>query len=427
MRSLANPLGNLTRSGEVALKVLRDLPGTSVFVFDCELRVVMLTGPAAARHGFKPEEVEGQLLIDIFPAEAFAVLEPHYTAALSGKTSILPYEMSNGRSYEIENTPMRDDDGTIIGGISTSRDVTEGREARRARYEAEALFESAFEGAPIGMALVELDGSIQRVNLALCELTGYAAERLLGYGYRDAVHPDDLSEGLVEPARRTLAGEVRSYVTEKRCLTQGGSALWTRVSVSLVRDEHGTPRHYVAQVEDISERRRGEEELKHRADHDSLTNLKNRHSFESALGRMIADRAPGTPAALLLIDLDDFKSLNDSRGHLAGDRFLRHVADTISSSVRDGDLVARFGGDEFAVLLPGADEAAARDVARGLLETLRQNPLVIDGWHSSVTASIGVIPLVEEVADSESVMHLADEALYEAKALGRDRVSWRED
>ncbi|MBA2240997.1 MAG: diguanylate cyclase [Solirubrobacterales bacterium] len=425
MTTLTTPLGDLTRSGEVALRILKTLPGTSVMVFDTELRVVMLTGTTHERYGYQSEQVEGTSMVEsIAGRPEFAALLPRFREAIQGETAIFSFQMpGSDRWAEIETGPLRDDAGQIVGGVLVSRDVTEGLAAGRALDDAEALFTRVFEDAPTGMAIVSLEGAFLRVNGSVCEITGYPAERLLASTFQEITHPDDLGADLDYLARLT-AGEIRNYQLEKRYLCANGEYVWIMLSVSIVRGEDDAPRYYVAQIEDISERKRGERDLRFRAEHDSLTGLINRPRFEKELTERIGpDRRHRRSSALLLLDLDGFKALNDTLGHQAGDRVLQHVAEIVSGRLREQDLFARIGGDEFAALIDDTDETRARGIAHELVELLRSSPVAIGERTVRVTASIGVTPLDAGAGDSATALDSVDQALYRAKSRGRDQVA----
>jgi len=164
-------------------------------------------------------------------------------------------------------------------------------------------------------------------------------------------------------------------------------------------------------------------ELHRRATADALTGLPNRRAFEEALAREVARaRRAGTPLALLAVDVDHFKRVNDQRGHPAGDAVLRAVAGRIASGARAGDLVARVGGEEFAVALPGAGPEAALEAAERIRARVAEEPIALEGGDLGVTVSVGVASLGEPAPDGPSLAARADEALYRAKRAGRDRV-----
>jgi diguanylate cyclase (GGDEF)-like protein len=206
---------------------------------------------------------------------------------------------------------------------------------------------------------------------------------------------------------------------EKRYLHADGSVVWAQLSVSLVRDDEGRPLHFVSQVTDISERKRLEAELRRLATHDDLTGLHNRRAFEREIERQLRRvKRYAEQGAVLLADLDDFKSVNDTLGHHAGDELLRHVAALLTRRLRESDIVARLGGDEFAVLLTHTDLAAAEALARSLEAELAGHPLRIDGAEVVAHASIGAAALDADVTPEDALRH-ADRAMYAVKRARR--------
>jgi diguanylate cyclase (GGDEF)-like protein/PAS domain S-box-containing protein len=317
--------------------------------------------------------------------------------------------------------PHRGAEREISGVLLLTRDVTDERASESARSKAEQRFEIAFERAPIGMVMVRADGRFERVNHALCRLTGYDKDRLQAMAPFEIVHEDD--RDAVRSAFAALGQGVEDLAVEHRCLRADGGAVWVSVRASLIRDADGAPLHALAQVQDIDEQRRQELELRRMADHDPLTGLFNRRRFDEALEDH-ADRVRryGAAGAVLMLDLDGFKTVNDTLGHRAGDALLVSCAQALRARLRDSDVVARLGGDEFAVLLPAGGRAAAEIVARDLLDVIRK--LAAGAAHETerrVTISIGVATFQDASAPADHVLALADRALYDAKRTGRGR------
>jgi len=287
--------------------------------------------------------------------------------------------------------------------------------------EVQARFESAFDSAPIGMALVDMDGRWLQVNDALCRITGQSRKKLEATTLRAITHLDDVDRD-ADLLRDLLDGRITSYQTEKRYRHAWGHHLWVQLTVSLVRDHLGKPLHAISQVQDISERKELAARLDFLLDHDFLTGLYNRRRFEQDLAREI-ERASryGTKGAVVMIDLDNFKDVNDAYGHKAGDDLLKGVAGALKHSMRQTDILARVGGDEFAAVLPEADADQAQIVADGIVKTLRQQVAVLGDQSIHVTASVGVA--LFDGLSAEEVLALADQLMFEAKQAGRNRVA----
>ncbi|HXV60186.1 MAG TPA: diguanylate cyclase, partial [Vicinamibacteria bacterium] len=297
----------------------------------------------------------------------------------------------------------------------------ERREAEQGLREVRARFESAFANAPIGMALVDMEGRWLQVNDALCRITGHTAEELKATTLEAITHPED--RDLDQDSRRKLLdGQVTSFQIEKRYRHARGHYCWVLQTVSLVRNDQDRALHLVSQVQDISERRELSERLEYLIDHDFLTGLFNRRRFELELSREVERVARyGASAAVLELDLDNFKDVNDAFGHKAGDDLLKGVASALRHRIRQTDVLARVGGDEFAVLLPQTDADQALVVAAGIVKAMSQHVAVLGDQSIRITASAGVA-LFDGLSAAE-VLACADQAMYEAKRAGRNRFA----
>jgi diguanylate cyclase (GGDEF)-like protein/PAS domain S-box-containing protein len=280
--------------------------------------------------------------------------------------------------------------------------------------------ENAFTHAPIGMALVDLAGRVLRVNDALCRITGLTAEEVCARAFRDLSEPQDVDVDLLQIGD-LLDGHLPTYQVEKRYRHAWGHQVWVLLSVSLVRDDQGRPLNLIAQVQDISERKELERRLEHLVDHDFLTALFNDRHFEQALTRETRSAARYGGGAVLLLDLDHFKEVNDQFGHKAGDDLLKTVAAALRDRMRETDVLARLGGDEFGIILPQVDGVQAELVAEGIVKTLRRQTAVLAERQIPVTASVGVA-LFDGLTSAE-ILSAADLAMYEAKEAGRDRFA----
>jgi diguanylate cyclase (GGDEF)-like protein/PAS domain S-box-containing protein len=307
-------------------------------------------------------------------------------------------------------------DGEVTRFVSHFSDISAVKLAQRRQAEATALFETAFADAPIGMGLVALDGRWLKVNRVLCELTGHSEEQLLRLTFQELTHPDDLDADL-ELVRQVLAGAIDGYRIEKRYFNAAGEVIWINLAASLVRDSDGEPLHFIAQIEDISERRKLHAELRRLADDDPLTGLWNRRRFREELERQVHRcQRYEEQAALLLLDLDGFKSVNDTYGHQAGDDLLKQIADSLRKRLRSTDAVGRLGGDEFAVLLTHVTPEQADQLANTLAELIAASVIHHSDTQIGVTASIGVELLDAAATTHHDAIKHADAAMYRAKA-----------
>ena len=295
-------------------------------------------------------------------------------------------------------------------------------EAKRQQVEALARFETTYQGAPIGIAMIDLRGRPLESNPALQEILGYSAEELAKMHVVDAMHPDDQT-AVGRLFRELVAGDRDAYRVEERFVRKDGETVWANVSASLVRDPDGEPSFVVGMIEDISKRKSAEEALlsqaelnEHQARHDSLTGLANRVFFRDRIERAIhAAERDGHTVAVLMMDLDRFKEVNDSLGHHAGDTLLKELGARLQGVLRASDSVARLGGDEFGLLLPKPN--GADDIVRAI-ERIREaleRPIVVQGLPLAVEASIGVSLYPEDGGDVDTLLQRADVAMYIAK------------
>jgi len=290
------------------------------------------------------------------------------------------------------------------------RDMTELSEVRAAQQGTEATFKAVFDNAPIGIAIIGLDGTFVKVNQALCRITGYPAHELTELTFQDLTFPDDLDNDLNEAAR-LLRGEIPSYQMDKRYYAKDGRIIWVHLSGSMVRDADDQPLNFIAHIEDISARKRDEQLLRRQATRDPLTGVFNRARFEEELARYraLASRHEyDDEAALYMIDLDGLKRVNDESGHSAGDDYLKSVTETISRRLRLSDVFARIGGDEFAVLLPHTSAQQARKLAGTLVDLVRRNSV------GSISVGIAMIG----PGRFNDALERADQAMYHAKQEG---------
>lgn len=431
---------------------------------------------------------------------------------------------------------------TLLVARFIYRSLLRQRQAYDFLHNSEERFRYTLENAPIGMAIVSLDGRFEQVNQALCQIIGYDKQQLRAFSLADITHPEDVAEDRAY-AQRLIAGEIDSYQVEKRYIRHGGQDVWVQVTGSIVRDAQGKPVHFVAQVENISERRQAAEQLKLSARvfedsgecivitdrderivsvnkaftevtgysaeevlgktprvmhsgrqdrefyrrmwqtlgdtgywcgeiwdrrkngeqypkwlsisavkdannvvthytgifsditerkkaeaqieflayHDALTKLPNRLLVREHLEMAMthAERARNK-AAVLFLDLDNFKTINDSFGHAVGDALLIEVAKRLGECTRDADTISRQGGDEFLIVLSNvADTEAITLVAEKILEQLEEN-FKIGSHEISTSLSLGISVYPDDSEDIDTLLQLADTAMYHAKAAGRN-------
>lgn len=250
-------LQQLARAGDHP--IVASFPHGALFAFDGDLRYLAAGGSGLGDVGLSRDGLEGHTIFEVFPPETCEAIEPLYRAALAGESTSfdVPYA---GRIYTQRLAPVRDGSGTVVAGLGFTQDVTDARASEQALRESEERARLTFTYAPIGKALVELDGRWRAVNSALTSLLGYTEDELLAMTFQDITHPDDLDLDL-EHLGRLVAGEISSYEIEKRYFTASGTTVWVLLSVTLVRDEVGAPRYFISQIQDITERKRQQDAL----------------------------------------------------------------------------------------------------------------------------------------------------------------------
>ncbi|HEY6096025.1 MAG TPA: diguanylate cyclase [Gallionellaceae bacterium] len=317
----------------------------------------------------------------------------------------------------------RDAAGKPVRLVGTNEDITERQQRENALQESEERFHSTFDSAAIGMALVSLQGSFMQVNGALCRIVGYTEAELRQKTFQDITHPDDLEVDL-SLARELLAGSRDSYQMEKRYFHKDGRVIWVLLTGSAVRDSSGKVLYFIAQIQDITERRTLLERLELQAHQDYLTGLSNRrHFMEQGELELARVQRYGEALSVFMIDIDHFKNINDTHGHKAGDIVLQKLSHVLRETLRAIDIIGRMGGEEFAVLLPETALAEAAEIAERLREEIALADVVLKtGLPLHFTVSIGVATLKEGEVNLDILLNLADVALYRAKESGRNKV-----
>ena len=303
--------------------------------------------------------------------------------------------------------PLRDVEGAIIGLVGVSRDVTEARAS-------EAQFQSLVEHSVAGTAIIQ-NGTFVYTNPRMADIFGYEADEMVGLAAPLIFHPDD--RPLVqENLRRRVAGEANALAYSARGQRKDGSTIY--VELSGVAGEHAGRPAIIGTVMDVTQREEMEQTLFHQAHHDELTGLPNRALFASRLEVALAESGGDGDFAVLFLDLNRFKAVNDTLGHSAGDELLREVGRRLLATVRPSDTVARLGGDEFAVLLQGLPSPGhAQEIAERIDQALRIS-VDLGGRPLSVEASIGIVEGIARDASPDAVLREADLAMYEAKRTG---------
>jgi len=338
------------------------------------------------------------------------------------------YRKDGSKVWISENVrAIRDRQGNLLKYEGSVVDITEMKLGSEALRLSEERFRLTFNYAPIGMMIKALDGRSIQVNKAICKILGYTSDELMELRCVDITHPQDLLSSL-EMRAKILAGDFPSYKISKRYIRKDGNTVDTILRVSLTRDADGNPINFIDQIEDVSDRKLAEAKISYLAFHDPLTGLPNRALFNDRLDQALAlahrlhQDQPEIQSllAVMFIDLDRFKCINDSLGHAMGDRLLQLVSERFIKNIRKSDTIARMGGDEFMLLLPEVKllEDVVK-VAEKILESLSE-PFYLDHHEMYITASIGICLYPHDGDDGDTLLKNADVAMYRAKEQGRN-------
>jgi diguanylate cyclase (GGDEF)-like protein/PAS domain S-box-containing protein len=375
--------------------------------------------------GMQASDLVGRSIRDVY--EAMPEVLAHYERAIAGEATEAMVE-AGGRQLQSHLVPLVEE-GEISGVIGVATDVTDLHRAQSALSESEAKHSIVLDALQEGVLMVDRLGRVLAANPAAQRILDPDGGELVGNSIADpgwqAVYEDGSPMAAEEfPVSVTLAtGEPRSGEI-LGLYRPDGTQTWIAVNTQGVfQAGEELPRAVVISISDVTERRRFEAELRFLADHDALTGLPNRRRFHEELQRHLAftERYGGEGAALLL-DLDNFKYLNDTQGHKAGDQYLITLARVLRERLRQTDVVARLGGDEFGVLLPAATPVQARKVAELLQAAVREHSPLLAGQPVKLSTSIGIACFGRVAAEPDELMAAADLAMYEAKESGRDRI-----
>jgi diguanylate cyclase (GGDEF)-like protein/PAS domain S-box-containing protein len=281
------------------------------------------------------------------------------------------------------------------------------------------LFRATFYDSPIGIAILDEVGHYREVNRAFAHILGLEPEEVVTRNFAEFTHPDDLPRD-IENLSRLARREIPFYQSQKRFMTSSGGIAWVRITVTRIEDAVRTPSHqFIAQIEDVTEVRDAREALEQLALYDALTGLANRALLMERLSAALDSHArTDTTVALMFIDIDDFKMVNDSLGHEAGDRLLTVVAQRIQGAVRRGDTVARLGGDEFVIVFEGVRNLSDAKALAGIVTRAAQAPIAISN-HEVVPSLSAGLALGDGTSTAEDLLRDADTAMYSAKQSGR--------
>jgi diguanylate cyclase (GGDEF)-like protein/PAS domain S-box-containing protein len=411
----------------VSLAVQQASPD-GILLVDSQERIVFCNQRFAGMWSVPAELIAGRLVAPVLDLVAglvadkgafLARVEELY--AHKGEVSRDEIRLKDGRTLDRYSAPVSLDDGTYVGRVWFFRDLTGQKRSELALRESEERFRAVSDAAPDAIIIVDSDARVTYWNQAAQRILGYTTNESIGRCVYEWLVPARLREKARQSVGTFAAadrGEFPGKTLELVAIRKDGVEVVVELSISSVL--LGEKWHAVVILRDITERKRAAEQIGYAARHDALTGLGNRTLFVDALKQAITgSTAAGQSVAVLYIDLDNFKDVNDTLGHAAGDELLRTMAKRLRASVRETDTVARFGGDEFALIefgLRGPANAAV--LANKLLKTIGE-PLSIQGREIRAGASVGIAVYGLDSPDAETLMSHADVALYRAKSEGR--------
>lgn len=371
------------------------------------------------------QELHGGWIEKVHPDDRQTCQDTHRQAMHNHEDFVSEYRLLhvNGHYRWILDTgkPRYAQNGEFIGYIGSCLDISDRKQVEQELKIRERQFRQIFELAPAGMSILDLDGRFLNVNQALCNLLGYTKAELLQTTWLEMTHPDDLPSNL-NIIHKIVSGELPYAQFEKRYLNKIGETLHAVVSIAPLQNSQDELHQLAVQVIDITERKRAEEQLTHDAIHDGLTGLANRAFFMNQLQMALkmSERHSGYEFAILFVDVDRFKRINDSLGHVVGDQLLVAIANVLIRCTKSTDTVARLGGDEFAILLEDVhDVHDAIRVAQRIQDDLVP-PFRLAGHDVVTTASIGIVLSAADYQHGTELMRDADIAMYRAKDNGRN-------
>ncbi len=339
------------------------------------------------------------------------------TSALAGEYREFEFRSKTDQYFSSNFVPIRDAQGKVDRLLGITVDITE-----RKRTEQSLLkLSRAVEASSSAVIITDVDGQIEYVNPRFYETTGYSREEVLGKNPR-FLQSGESPQAVYADLWHTIStgGEWKGEFHNRK---KDGSLYWARNSISGVRDSEDVVTHFICIQDDVTHEYELTEKLSYQASHDLLTGLINRREFERRIDRLLLTAPHNSyEHALCYMDLDQFKVVNDTCGHTAGDEMLRQIATLLQKTVRQRDTLARLGGDEFGVLMEHCSLKDAQRAATSVLEALQDYQFSWEGYSFSVGVSIGVVSLADVPPNMTELLKSADAACYVAKDMGRNRI-----
>ena len=411
----------LAKGRQHMLAVTDNVPA-QIYYIDAEQRYRFVNGYRGSIPTGTAEEMIGHTVLEVRGAAVHALLAPHIGRALAGEANTVEAaRVHEGRVHHFQHTyvPDRAEDGTVRGIHCFAQDITERREAELARAESEKRLVTITDNLPAMIAYVDHERRFRFANRVYEKWFGRPLDEIIGQPFDQLMAPA-LAAQFDYYYLRGMQGEKCDYELESRGLD--GTPLWLKCSfVPDIDDATGKARGVYGMVHNVTKAKLAEQRLTRLAQFDTLTGLANRNQFNDTLARILEDNdRSGRPLALMFLDIDHFKQVNDRHGHANGDLLLKEFATRLAGCVRPSDAVARLSGDEFVVLLDGLHSVEEPQfIARKIIAAL-EKPFVLDDHFARVTTSIGIAMREGGAETASLLMKRADEALYDAKRSGRN-------
>jgi diguanylate cyclase (GGDEF)-like protein/PAS domain S-box-containing protein len=420
--------GNAALRFDQLAELFDETIGANISIFDRDARLLYVNDLFARSFKRPPSELVGKTLYELYADEHTQQFRPYLERALRGET--VTYERlsqvvhTTGIWFTVALTPWRDASGAVLGGVQVSMRVHEMKAALESLRVAKERLSSHMNNSPL--LAIELDASLTVIECGqqIHDLVGIEPSGVVGQSLLSLIQSGgQLAQALAEALGRLQRGEESRNRVEVALSHANGKTVHTEWFNSALTDAAGRVSSIMALVQDVTARALADEQLRRIATHDGLTGLYNRRGLTDRLNQCIVRyQRSETPLALLFIDLDGFKHVNDRFGHAEGDEVLCEVARRLLTVVRGSDVVARIGGDEFVVLLEGdASKIAVEQLSERIQRSL-DAPCRFANGSAQIGASIGVALCPPGFADAVELMRAADAAMYEAKRAGKGRV-----
>ena len=405
---------------------LENMP-QGICMFGADQKLVLANDLYSKMYGLNPEDVtpgttlpailQARIRVGSCPQDSHKYVKDRLEEAFLPDPGYVINELKDGRTFSVSRKAMPDG-----GSVAVHQDITAHLHAERELGEAKQFLNSIIENVPV--AVVVKDAVTRKfvlVNRAFEAMLKVTRADVVGKTVFDIYRTRD-AERIDATDSEALAGVIGAYPSDYEIEMPVGHSRILATSRIVVRDPQGTPKHLIVVIEDVTERKRSEQRIAFMAHHDVLTGLANRLAIMEKIEEAVArHRRRGDPFAVLLLDLDRFKHVNDTLGHAVGDALLRETAARLKASLRETDVLARLGGDEFAIVQDrdNNQREAASALADRIIDVISR-PFNIEGNEVNIATSIGIALAPEHAASSDSLMKMADLALYRAKSAGRN-------